>query len=574
MKKKVFYSFLVAFLLLVAVIIINRKSFNGMREYTAWVNHSREVITSLEELSNHFKSAQIYTPTYDTIREKQFYSLYKAEAESIPSELKNLKELVKDNPEQTSRINLLAGAINVHLNALMQKNIVELINAGEGWRLEKFFQIHNMINNTIAEEKKLLATREGELRRSTKVTGTLTIIFSISAIVLILITFFSNIILTRKRIWLEGFLESVLNTSQNGIVTYKAIRENGKITDFKIVFANKSIERLLNINPETVINKRLSEMPPYVRDADMFDKYITVAETGKQMEFETVYTKGEIKKWFFVSLGKLEDGVTATFHDISNLKNYEEELKSNIRQLEASNTELEQYAYAASHDLQEPLRKIRTFGSFLEETQSEKLDKKGKELLEKILNSAERMTILINDILEFSGIKKEAILTLTDLNKALSNALQDLELLIGQKNAVIKQEVLPVIEAIPLQMNQLFYNLINNALKFTKENVQPIIEISCRALSKQETKKYTATSAITYYEIVIKDNGMGFDPKFAEQIFGMFKRLGDKKNFPGSGIGLALCKKVVANHNGTIFAEATENEGAAFHIILPEKQNA
>src|SRR5215216_2468520 len=100
MKKKVFYSFLISFLLLIAVIIINRKSFNSMREYNGWVNHSREVITSLEKLSNHFKSAQIYTPTYDSIQEKQFYSLYKTEAQNIPAELKRLKELVKDNPRQ------------------------------------------------------------------------------------------------------------------------------------------------------------------------------------------------------------------------------------------------------------------------------------------------------------------------------------------------------------------------------------------------------------------------------------------------------------------------------------------
>jgi signal transduction histidine kinase len=573
MKKKTFYSFLLAFLLLVAVIIINRKSFNEMREYTHWVNHSQGVITSLEELSNHFKSAQIYTPTYDSIGETKFYSLYKTEAESISTELKKIKELVKDNRQQASRVNLIAQAISVHLNALMHKNIVELIVSGEGWRLEKIFQIHDLINIAIAEEKKLLANRKEELKRSTNLTGTLTIVFSICAVVLILITFLSNIILSRKRLWLEGFLESVLNTSQNGIITYKAIRENGKITDFRIAFANKSIERLLGIDPVAVINKRLSEMPSYLRDSDIFDKYITVAETGKQMEFETLYDQGTVKKWFFVSLGKLEDGVTATFHDISNLKKYEDELKMNIRQLEESNTELEQYAYAASHDLQEPLRKIRTFGSYLQESQSEKLDEKGKALLEKILSSAERMGALIKDILGFSSIKKESSIVATDLNKALANAVQDLELMISQKEAEINHETLPVIEAIPLQMNQLFYNLLNNALKFTRQNVRPAINISCRVLPAAETVKYIERTAATiYYEIVIRDNGMGFSAQFSEQIFGLFKRLADKKNFSGSGIGLALCRKVVANHNGVIFAEGKENEGASFHIILPEKQ--
>lgn len=546
-----------------------------MREYNGWVTHSRDVITSLEKLSNHFKSAQIYSPTYDSITaDSQFYSLYKQEAENIPRELQKLKDLVKDNPEQTKKIKLLAGAISVHLPILMRYNIVEIVKAGEMWRLEKFFQIHDLINNMIQEENKLLQKREEELYSSTKLTGTLTNIFSISAIVLILITFFSNVLLNRKRLWLEGFLESVLNTSQNGIVTYKAIREHGKIVDFKIAFANKSIKRLLGIDPESVINKRLSQMPSYVKESDVFEKYVMVAETGKQMEFETLYKQGpDVQKWFFVSLGKLEDGVTATFHDISSLKKYEEELKTNIQQLEESNAELEQYAYAASHDLQEPLRKIRTFSSFLKDTQSQNLDEKGKGLIEKILSSSERMSILISDILGFSGIKKEDSFAQLDLNKTVNNVVQDLELLINQKEAFIKQENLPAIDAIPLQMNQLFYNLINNALKFTRRDVKPIIEITSKKLSPEEAKQYLEPKDdIQYYDIMVKDNGMGFDQVYSKQIFEMFKRLGDKINFPGSGIGLALCKKVVANHNGFIYAEGTENEGAVFHVILPEKQ--
>jgi two-component system CheB/CheR fusion protein len=247
----------------------------------------------------------------------------------------------------------------------------------------------------------------------------------------------------------------------------------------------------------------------------------------------------------------------------------------NIRQLEESNTELEQYAYAASHDLQEPLRKIRTFGSHLQDSQAEKLDEKGKILLEKILNSAERMGTLIKDILSFSSIKKEPSFVETKLDRVLANTLQDLELLISQKEAVIEQEPLPVIEAIPLQMNQLFYNLINNALKFTRDNIRPVIKISCRVLPSGEAKKFfKKTTDRVYYEIKIQDNGMGFNPQYSEQIFGLFKRLADKKNFAGSGIGLALCRKVVANHNGIIFAAGKENEGASFHIILPSKQTA
>jgi two-component system CheB/CheR fusion protein len=131
---------------------------------------------------------------------------------------------------------------------------------------------------------------------------------------------------------------------------------------------------------------------------------------------------------------------------------------------------------------------------------------------------------------------------------------------------------LPTIDAIPLQMNQLFYNLINNSLKFTKENVPPIIKITCRKLNEEEKKEEGLIDNIVYYEIIIKDNGIGFSQEYSEQIFGLFKRLNDKNYFPGSGIGLALCKKVMLNHNGVIHAEGKENEGAEFHLILPERK--
>ena len=143
--------------------------------------------------------------------------------------------------------------------------------------------------------------------------------------------------------------------------------------------------------------------------------------------------------------------------------------------------------------------------------------------------------------------------------------------MITQKNATIQSDPLPTIEAIPLQMNQLFYNLLNNSLKFSKDGREPIITISCRQMKKEE-KDPSFLKKIPYYEIVFADNGIGFDQDYAEQIFGLFKRLNDRQFYPGSGIGLSLCKKVIENHNGDIIAKGKENDGASFYIYLPEKQ--
>jgi two-component system CheB/CheR fusion protein len=161
----------------------------------------------------------------------------------------------------------------------------------------------------------------------------------------------------------------------------------------------------------------------------------------------------------------------------------------------------------------------------------------------------------------------------TDLNETLKNILNDFELLVHEKKAKIKFDELPIIEAIPLQMDQLFYNLIGNSLKFSRENVPLVITITSRNLSKKEIKKYPALKpSIAYVEIIFKDNGIGFAQKYSEKIFTIFQRLHNKDTFIGTGIGLALTKKITENHHGVIFADAKESIGASFHIILPFKQ--
>jgi len=572
MSKKTLYAFIASFVLLITVIILNYLSFTKTNNYAKSVDHTRMVITTFESLSKNFKSAQIYTTTYKTDSLKKFYTLYKKDADSVAQELNDLKLLVSDNPNQVKLVDTLNGMINRQLPILMKKNIAEIIAAGEGWRLDTLFAIHELINTGINNEKELLKQRKSDLDNSTYWDNILSIAFGIIAIGIFFFTFFNNLFIARKRKWLEGFLESIFNTSKNGIVYYKAIREHGKITDFKIDYINDATGDLLQLSPQSVINKKLSEFPSYVKETGLLKKYTEVVETGIPLEFETLYKRGAVERWLWVSLSKLEDGVTASFHDISQLKNYEAELKEKIKDLEHSNAELEQYAYIASHDLQEPLRKIRSFGSYLQDTQAVKLDEKGREQLGKILNAAERMSSLIKDILGFSSLKKQSEFVNVDLNETLQNVLRDLDLLITQKNATIQSDALPTIEAIPLQMTQLFYNLINNSLKFSKENIPPSIFISCKQVA-DKTKPSSLFQNKIYYEIIVSDNGIGFEKDYSEQIFGLFKRLNDRRFYPGSGIGLALCKKVVENHHGMIDAEGKENEGAIFHIFLPEKQD-
>ncbi|HJW15941.1 MAG TPA: ATP-binding protein [Flavisolibacter sp.] len=573
MSKKTFYAFGISFILLIVVIVLNRMSFDNMKEYNNAVNHTRNVITLFERLSNHFKSAEIYSPSYDSIPENNFYKLYKNEGLQINGELAQLKELLKDNKEQTRLVDSLSTMISGQIYTLLQKNIAEIIQSGEAWRLNYLFAIHEIINRGVAHENELLVSRNENLKDSMRTNNIISVVFALLAVTIIISTFISTLFLSQKRLWLEGFLESVLNTSQNGIVNYKAVRKEGKITDFSLAFANKAIETLIGINAGKVMGNNIKAFRSSVKDIDLFERYAAVVESGQSSVFEAYFDGGPDQRWLLVSLVKMGDGLTASFQDITQLKKYEEELKDNITQLERSNKELEQYAYVASHDLQEPLRKIRAFGSYLQDTQSQHLDEKGKIQLDKIMRSAERMSVLIRDILSFSSMRKDDLYEDTDLNKILEGVHSDFDLTISQTGASIEHGKLPIIEAIPLQMTQLFYNLVNNSFKFAREGVAPRITIRCRELDQEKKRQHELAEDTTYYEIQFRDNGIGFSSEYAEQIFGLFKRLNDRQAYPGSGIGLALCKKVVENHKGLIYAEAEENKGACFYIIIPKIQS-
>jgi signal transduction histidine kinase len=248
------------------------------------------------------------------------------------------------------------------------------------------------------------------------------------------------------------------------------------------------------------------------------------------------------------------------------------EVESANIELGRRNKELEQFAYAASHDMQEPLRKIETFSSFLLQNPSEHLNEREIDYLKRIGTSVARMKNIIDDLLNYSHYTRDdEVFVPTNLCHVIENIETDLELAIMEKGAVIRKEQLPVINAIPSQMHQLFYNLITNALKFSTADVSPQITVSCTGLAPEQVKKLPKLDEKKrYIAINVSDNGIGFEQAHADKIFNLFSRLHSKNQYAGTGIGLALCKKVVENHNGTICAKSQPGKGATFTVILPE----
>ena len=258
-------------------------------------------------------------------------------------------------------------------------------------------------------------------------------------------------------------------------------------------------------------------------------------------------------------------GSVLIFKDITERKRAHETLSQRASELARSNAELEQFAFVASHDLQEPLRKIQAFGDRVKIKSGTKMAKEAHDYLERMQKAAARMRTLIDDLLAFSRvIRSSEPFVSVDLNKITKEVLGDLEVRMEKNNARVLIEELPCIEADPMQMRQLLLNLIGNALKFQPPGAQPVVKISAR--------KGCRPSGEEFCELSVQDNGIGFEEEYSEKIFAVFQRLHGRDQYEGTGVGLAVCRRIVDRHHGTIVARSKLGQGATFIVNLPMRQ--
>ncbi len=378
-----------------------------------------------------------------------------------------------------------------------------------------------------------------------------------------------------------AMLRSVLNGSQNAIIAFDAVRDDtGTITDFRYVLQNETNRQRVGRTDEQLLGHTMREFFPEVATNGLLDCYREVVETGQPFRRDNEYNYGKGMGWYNLSVVKRDDGIVLTVQDKTTEKTAELSLQETQQQLERTNLKLlrtnenlAQFASVASHDLQEPLRKVQAFSDLLMNQYADRLDTSGVDLLQRMQSATARMQALIRDLLTYSRTTIQPDdFELLPLQPIIDDVLNDLEIIITEKAADIRITALPTVRGNALQLRQLFQNLLANALKFTRPDARPLIQVGARRVPVQELPAGLAPveSTSVYDEITIQDNGIGFPQHQAERIFDAFQRLhGRNSPYTGSGVGLAIVKRVVENHGGLIAVQSHVNEGDTFRIYLP-----
>lgn len=343
---------------------------------------------------------------------------------------------------------------------------------------------------------------------------------------------------------------------------------------------NKGAEKIKGYTADEIIGKNFNIFyTEQDRISGLPEKLLELARVEGKSNHEGWRVRKD-GSWFWgnIVLTSLHDendniiGFSKVTRDLSAQRNAELELQEKNKELEAMNQELASFAYVSSHDLQEPLRKIQTFASRILETENEKLSERGKDYFQRMQNAALRMQNLIEDLLAYSRTNTaEKNYESTDLNVLLNEVKGDLSETIESKHATIRAAVLPSLQVVPFQVSQLFSNVLGNALKFSKPDVAPEIDITYNIVSGKILKDAPGVAGKNYHHIAIKDNGIGFEPEHTTRIFEVFQRLHGRSEYSGTGIGLAICKKIMDNHGGFITAESELEQGATFHLYFPVK---
>lgn len=554
---------------------------SGKLVFDSYINNNE-----FEQLKFYAKDAESAQRGFLLTKDSSFLQSYFIALDKANNSFAKLKKSNSDNFQQIKNLDTLQHILDrrfYFLETVLKKNahkvptsdtLINNILVGQ----HLMALASSQVDKIVANELDVLSSREIEYKKD----------IILSPFSILLIVFLSLILFVMAYLKINTDLK-ILAKSNNQLLINKEIFEHSEqiaeisnwywdIEGNKINYS-KNQYRLLGCEPqefEPTIENFIAYVHPEDRQIVIdWNQEVLNGTVASTIYFHVIRKDGALR--YFKSIGKaISDNYGKTFVigvnvDITEQYRKEKMIEEKIADLEKSNKELFAFNHIASHDLQEPLRKVQTFISRIREKDFEVFSENVKEYFSGIERAVERMQRFIEDLLLYSRTSNvEKVFELTDLNAVLENCKQELSQQIEEKNAIVKSTVvLPTLNAIPFQIQQLFNNIISNSIKYSKPNIAPVISIDSNVVSANYLSESHSGRNKNYYKISFSDNGIGFDQAYAENIFTIFYRLHNKAEYTGTGVGLAICKLIADNHKGIIRAEGIPDVGTTIIIYLP-----
>ena len=578
-------AFIVGLFVILCIGGFTYKHISELSQTSKVVKDNYSLRSELELIISNLKDAEIGHRGFLLTHDSLFLNPYEESLQKVTSNLHKLDTLIVSNGEQVEKLKELKGDIKKRFNnfdksfslakddTILTQDLLFLLHEGE-IRMDR---IRADITAMLDLEQRLLTHNQEINEKKIGLTPLLFYGLLIVTLVILLLAYFKMSkdlkALKENNIELEIFEKL---TKQSEIVSDTSTWV-WYIDDNEFEFSD-NLYRLVGEEPQS-FEPTLENFYKYVHEEDInhLGQQVNMMMREEELPFTTyrvVHKDGTIRH--LKAYSKMMDdtegdkkmfGVTI---DVTNeLENYRI-IEQRNQELERTNKELSAFNYVASHDLQEPLRKIQTFMSRLEAKEKDHISESGQLYIQRMKSASARMRMLIEDLLQYSRTNtSEKEYLRTNMNMLLEHAKTELLDSIEEKQATIICDDLPTMDVISFQIQQLFINIISNSLKYSREGVPPIIEITHQEVLSKDVEEIEDSLYKFHHKITFKDNGIGFEQTYADKIFLLFNRLHGKSEYSGTGIGLAICKKIVENHKGVILAKSMPNAGASFIIYLP-----